>query len=165
MAENEFLDLVGLLRANEVKFRLVPEQICGFSCGADLEWFVVRFTSSNANSVPDGRGVYAFVVDQTDIGLPPHGYVMYIGKAGDGRNTLRKRFKSYFQEKKRIKRPHIHLMLNQWEQVLSFYYAEINAPGIRLTDVEVALNDALLPPFSKNDFSASIRAAINAFES
>ena len=165
MAENEFQDLVESLRAHEVKFRLVPENLTAFSCEAHLEWAVVPFTSTNASAVPNSRGVYAFVVEQSKSGLPPHGYVMYVGKAGDGENSLRKRFRSYFQEKKRIKRPRIYRLLTQWEQILSFYFAEINEAEVPLSDVEVALNDALLPPFSKNDFSASVRSALNAFES
>ena len=49
-------------------------------------------------------------------------------------------------------------------KVLSFYFSEIHEAEVQLSDVEVALNDALLPPFSKNDFSAIVRSAINAFE-
>ena len=128
-----------------------------------MTWKRVRFAIANAKRVPSSRGVYAFVVEQPDVGLPPNAYVMYGGKAGDGRNTLRKRFCAYFQEKKRPKRPHVHRMLNDWEDVLSFYYAEVADAAVDIHAVETAINDALLPPFVKNDFTAEMRDAINAF--
>jgi len=163
MRESDFKDLVELLKLHEVTFRLVPTHITGFKLGIQLDWIGVQFDHANANEVPNGRGVYAFIVEETGKGLPPHGYVMYVGKAGDGAHSLRKRFRDYFQDIKRPKRPSIYNMLNQWGDVLSFYFAEIHNPDVQLTDLETALNDALLPPFSKNDFSAGVRKAINAF--
>lgn len=164
MNVNEYQDLVALIKNSEVRFRLVPQQLIEFSCKVQLEWKVVRFAPANANAVPNGRGIYAFVVEEPDKGLPPHGYIMYIGKAGDGQNSLRKRFRDYLQYQKRPKRPRIYRLLNQWGNVLSFYFAEIDEATVQLTEVEAALNDALLPPFCKNDFSADIRKAMNAFE-
>jgi len=163
MAKNDFMDLVNLLKIHEVRFRLVPTQIVAFKCGVHLEWESVRFDQNMAGEVPNGRGVYAFIVEETGKGLPPHGYVMYVGKAGDGAHSLKKRFRDYFQDKKRPKRPNIYRLLNQWSDVLSFYFAEIHNSDVQLTDVEKALNDALLPPFCRNDFSADMRTAINAF--
>ena len=163
MVENKFNDLVDTFKLHEVTFRLVPKQMEGFDCGEILDWRSVQFQIKQAESIPNARGVYAFMIERTDKNLPPHGYVMYVGKAGDGKHSLRKRFKDYFQEKKRPKRQHIYRMLNQWESVLSFYFAQIENPEIELTDVETALNDALLPPLSKNDFSANVRKALNAF--
>jgi hypothetical protein len=160
----EFQDLVALLRKHEVKFRLVPQHLVGFSCTLRLNWKVVRFTLSNVSAVPNRRGVYAFVVEEPNRGLPTHGYVMYVGKAGDGQNSLRNRYRDYLHDQKRPKRPHIYRLLNQWANVLSFYFAEIDDPTVPLTEIEMCLNDALLPPFCKNDFSAGIRRAINAFE-
>lgn len=161
--ENEFLDLAGILKAHELSFKLVPAHLTGFSSKVTLGWEAVRFVPANANAVPNRKGVYAFVVEEPGKGLPPHGYVMYVGKAGDGAHSLRKRFQNYLQDQKRPRRPNIYHLLNRWRGVLSFYYAEIENATIQLTEVETALNDALVPPFNKKDFSATFRRAINAF--
>lgn len=161
--ENEFLDLAEILKAHELSFKLVPAHLTGFSSEVTLGWEAMRFVPANANAVPDGKGVYAFVVEEPGKGLPPHGYVMYVGKAGDGAHSLRKRFRNYLQDQKRPRRPNIHHLFTKWSDVLSFYYAEIEDITIRLTEVQAALNDALVPPFSKKDFSATFRRAINAF--
>ena len=163
MANTKHQDLVELIGKHEVLFRLVPAHLASFSCSVPLAWHKVRFATSNARHVPESRGVYVFVVEQPDVGLPPNAYVMYGGKAGDGRSSLRKRFRHYFQEKKRPKRPHVHRMLNDWEDVLAFYYAEVPDAAVDIHAIETALNDALLPPFVKSDFSAEVRAAIDAF--
>jgi hypothetical protein len=161
---NEFNDLTDSLKLHEVSFRLVPTQLSGFKCAEMLNWKNVQFRQEQAESVPNSRGVYAFIIESAGNGLPPHGYVMYVGKAGDGRHSLKKRFNDYFQEQKRPKRPRIYRMLTRWHGVLSFYFAQIENPAIELTDIERSLNDALLPPFSRNDFSAGMRKAVNAFE-
>jgi hypothetical protein len=163
MADGKFQDLIRLFRQYEVKFRLVPLQLTGFQCDTALTWAKVKFDEANASQVPDSRGVYAFIVEGPSRSLPPNAYVMYIGKAGDGSHSLRKRFRDYFQDKKRPKRPSIYRMLNQWGAVLSFYFAKIDDKAVALKPVEEALNDALLPPFVKNDFSADVRSAIHAF--
>lgn len=163
MANTRHQDLVELIGKHEVRFRLVPAQLTSFSCSVPLTWNKVRFALINAKHVPESRGVYVFAVEQPSVGLPPHTYVMYGGKAGDGKNTLRKRFRHYFQEKRRPGRPHVHRLLNYWEDVLSFYYAEVADTAVDIRALEAALNDALLPPFVKNDFTAEVRDAINAF--
>ena len=168
MPENEFYDLADSLansfEHHEIRFHLVPNQFIRFHSDISLEWREVAFARDNISDVPDGRGVYAFAVGINGGGLPPHGYVMYVGQAGDGESSLRQRFKSYFQEQKRPKRRGIHRMLNKWTNVLSFVFAEIEDHSVKLKDIERKLNDALLPPYSRNDFSAEVRDAINAFE-
>lgn len=162
-APNTYRDLVTNFEGHEVTFRLVPSQLAAFACGRPLVWATVKFDEQNAKRVPSTRGVYAFVVQATDKPLPPHGYVMYAGKAGDGNHSLRKRFRDYCRDKKRPKRPGIHRLLNNWDGVLAFSYAEINDRAVPLEPIEHAINDALLPPYSDNDFSAGVRAALNAF--
>lgn len=165
MFENDYWDLVKDLKKHEIRFRLVPNHMTGYCSLTSLEWKGVPFSSKNYGAIPNKRGVYAFVIEWSETGLPPHGYIMYIGKAGDGGHSLRKRFRDYFQDQKRPKRPGIYRMLNYWGDVLKFYYAKIEDETIKLNDIERALNDALLPPYSKNDFSVRVRNALNAFES
>ncbi len=164
MADDDYLDLVKEMKLHVVRFRLVPSLLQGFEDTAGLSWRRVKFMESNRGRVPAVRGVYAFVVATPRRGLPNHGYVMYIGKAGDGNHSLQKRFADYLRAKKRPKRKRIYEMLNQWEDVLYFFYSPIPNTGIVLNDIEISLNDAMLPPMVRNDFSATIRDAINAFE-
>ncbi len=105
MSDNKFYDLIEAFAKHSVKFRLVPGQMASYICQTPLKWSGVSFSLENVKSIPAGRGVYAFAVEFDRSGLPPHGYIMYIGKAGDGNHSLRKRFKDYFQDQKRPKRP------------------------------------------------------------
>ncbi len=164
MPDSGYYDMVDSIKLHELRFHLMPDHLTKFHYKSFLYWEKVRFSKKNSHIVPEGRGVYAFAIEWNESGLPPHGYIMYIGKAGDGGHSLRKRFKDYFQDLQRPKRPAIHNLLTRWKSVLSFYYAQVVDEEVQLTEIEAALNDALLPPFSKKDFSAKVRTALNAFE-
>ena len=50
----------------------------------NLEWHAIRYGRAEIDQVPDDRrGVYAFVVRIESDVLPPHGYILYIGIAGE----------------------------------------------------------------------------------
>ncbi len=159
----KFLDLADDMEEHQVTFKLVPSLLNGFTNMASLQWHSVKFRDTNANNIPEQRGVYAFVVAAPRRGLPRHGYVLYVGKAGDGAHNLRKRFRDYCREKVRPKRPRVHRFLKKWDNAMYFFYAEIPDTTKDLKDVEASLNDALLPPMVRNDFSVDIRNAINSF--
>lgn len=164
MSKRQFNDIHTEMKLHEVRFRLVPSQMNAFENRAGLIWKRLRFIPSNLLKVPDERGVYVFVVAAPRKGLPSHGYVMYGGKAGDGDHTLKKRFKDYLQYKKRPIRPRIYRFLNDFEEALYFFYATILDTTIDLESIEKSINDAMLPPMVRNDFSAAVRNAINSFE-
>lgn len=146
------------------QFVISPKQLKKFSTLASLVWKKVEFTSANKASIPKSRGVYAFVVEHNDHGLPPHGYVMYVGISGDtSKRTLQVRYGDYLQDKIRDKRANIHYLLNKWDECLFFHYAEVKDRRVKLSKIEKDMSDALLPPFSKKDFSAKIRKIKKAF--
>ena len=163
MTAQEFLDLVRPYEGHDITFRLVPQKMTTCACPVPLVWTGVKFQDANVRKIPKSRGVYALVVQEGAGQLPPHGYVLYIGKAGDGNHTLRKRYSDYCQDRKRPKRPGIFYLLNKWGDVLSFCFAQISDRKVPLTQVEHALNDAMLPPYVDNDFSGDVRQAMNAF--
>lgn len=147
---------------------LYPKQWRSFKPVPPLKWESVRFGNAFVQKVPQERGIYAFVVQfqdhaRTRLVLPNHGYVLYGGITGDKSKTrtLRDRFQDYLHEKKRNKRVNVNRMLNTWSQDLFFHYAVVGQT-IDLHALELALNDAIIPPFVENDFSATVRPLVKA---
>lgn len=142
-------------------FWLNPKQLRAFTLPVQLTWFRVPFRARVLGTVINRPGVYAFSVAHDAGGLPPHGYVLYVGQTGAKKKgnirTLRQRAKEYFREKKTGSRPHIASFLNKWSKCLYFYYAQLDPAVVNLLDVETKLNDALIPPYSVGDFSPEIR--------
>jgi hypothetical protein len=130
-----------------------------------LVWKRVKFNPNNRKHVPNIRGVYAFIVSGAHVSLPPHGFVMYIGQSGEGKpgRTLRLRYADYLAEQKVQKRPGVHFMLTAWKACIDFCYAEVPDPLVNIKDLEMALNDAMFPPYSTQDFTAEIRDVKKAF--
>lgn len=147
-------------------FTLDPKQLRGLELDVNLEWQTVRFTKRNVTSVAKLRGVYAFAVAHTEGSLPPHSYVLYIGQTGAKPNerTLRKRVGDYFNETHNPKRPHVYKFLKKWRTCLLFHFAPLDPHEVDLLDIEAKLNDALMPPYSVNDFSPEIRKAKRLME-
>ncbi|MCU0424261.1 MAG: hypothetical protein MUF71_01410 [Candidatus Kapabacteria bacterium] len=130
-----------------------------------LKWERVRFNEDSKVSVPDTPGLYAFFIEPELANFPNHAYLMYIGKAGDkSKNTLRKRFMQYFQDKKRFDaaRPKINKLLNNWDGYLYFYFHEITDPSTDIAKLEKLLLDTFLPSCNKNGFSVWISTILNA---
>jgi hypothetical protein len=142
-------------------FWLNPKQLRGCSLPTQLTWYRVPFRAKQLGTIINRPGVYAFSVTQDGCGLPPHGYVLYVGQTGAKKKaphrTLRQRAREYFREKKTGSRPHIALFLRKWSKCLYFYYAQLDPAAVNLLDVEMKLNDALIPPYSVEDFSPKIR--------
>jgi hypothetical protein len=149
---------------------LAPDRWRRFAPAAPLHWSNVKFEAGNRGAVPENRGIYAFVVQFQDHGqlpipLPPHGYVMYAGVTGEvaaGR-TLRDRYGDYLREQRRSKRRSIWLMLNKWKEDIYFHYAPVDA-AFDLGAAEEALNDAMIPPYVTQDFSAEVRELVRALK-
>ncbi|MGE0702453.1 MAG: hypothetical protein AB7P22_00810 [Vicinamibacterales bacterium] len=126
----------------------------------NLQWHQIPFRQENADGIVEEPGVYAFAIGHSQAGLPPHGYVLYIGEVGGKSGptrTLRARFKDYLREKTRAKRPQVAYFLNTWETCLVFHFATLDPESVDLFDVERRLNDAMIPPYSRGDFSPEIR--------
>lgn len=146
----------------EQRFILHPGQMSGFVTPVRLNWQTIPFHKRNIPSVSNRAGVYAFSIRRNNQDLPPHDYVLYIGQVGakrSGARTIRARIREYFGERVRKKRPHIWEFLNKWKGVLFFHFAELDATTVNLEKIEAKLNDALVPPYSIRDFTATIRQA------
>ena len=147
---------------HKVRFTLNPEYMTTASYPVDeLSWASVRYGLDDADDVPDDqRGVYAFVVAHSDKVLPWHRYVMYVGIGGkNSSRSLRDRYHDYLNTKKVLKRDRIARMIGTWSDVLHFAYAPVpeSVSSKELIDLEMAINSALLPPFSKADLKAHIK--------
>lgn len=141
-------------------FRLNPAYMAALALPVELQWQQIPFREENADTILEQPGVYAFAIAHSQPGLPPHGYILYIGEVGGKKGperTLRARFKDYLREKTRAKRPQVAYFLNAWETCLVFYFASLDPDTVDLFDVERRLNDAMIPPYSRGDFSAEIR--------
>ncbi len=148
------------------RFILNPDQLQALALPVVLAWEGLPFAPQNATSIAESPGVYAFVIKHPAEGLPPHGYVVYVGQTGAKKTarTLRQRFKNYFDEKKRPKRPRIHQLLNKWETCLFFQFATLDPTAVDLLEIEAKLNDAMMPPYSHQDFTAEVRAKKQIWE-
>lgn len=129
-----------------------------------LTWQEVPFSPGGVSRVPKTKGVYAFVLRHVNNHFPPHGFILYVGITGHLRNgrTLYDRAKDYLREQKKNKRPRVHYMLNKYKDDLFFNFVPIAGAGVDLEELEVDLNDALMPPVGQKDFSASMRAVKTA---
>jgi hypothetical protein len=128
-------------------------------------WKRVRFKKSNSKAIPDKPGIYCFVIRPEVASLDEIGYLMYIGEAGaSSKNTLRKRFNSYFSEKARLKRPYITYLLNKWQDHLHFYHCAVDpTQATSLLALESELIGTFIPPYNVNDFPVNIAAPVKAF--
>jgi hypothetical protein len=133
-----------------------------------LNWQSIKYGEADLDKVPnDKRGVYAFVIHQPSLVLPPHGYVMYIGIAGKRCNrSLKDRYRDYLNQKKVIKREKIAWMIANWHTVLRFYFAPVekSITSDHLEEIEKQLNSAMLPPCSSADLEADTKRKRRAFK-
>lgn len=151
---------LGNLLLHAPRFPLNPKHMEALTLPVALQWEQIPFERKNAGSIMEKPGIYAFAVAHGQPGLPPHGYILYIGEVGAKKGptrTLRARFREYFREKVRPKRQHVAYFLNAWETCLVFHFASLDPSTVDLLDIEMRLNDAMMPPFSRGDFSPEVR--------
>ncbi|MGQ3050901.1 MAG: hypothetical protein ACT6S0_03865 [Roseateles sp.] len=130
-----------------------------------MNWNSVKFEASQQANLPTDPGLYAFVIRVGFPGLPPNGWVLYIGQTGDGasRGTLRARFGQYLKDKKKPKRLSIFLMLNAWDGALEFFYAPLPGRKADLVKLETELLGAFRPPFTDRTYPAAYMSPRHAF--
>lgn len=161
----KFVVNVDGLKTSMESFALWKRAWKRYSNPAVLAWDRVRFVASKRPQVPDAPGIYTFVVRPSLPNFIDDGYVMYIGQTGaaTSAHTLRERFGDYLREKRDpAKRPGIVYLLNKWSGHIYFCFAQVDTSIVNLKALERDLNDAILPPFTKLDFSAEIRQLRNA---
>lgn len=162
MAE-DFARSVRELKSHKLEFCLRPASWRSFRVPPVLRWKEVKFEPASRTLIPQSRGVYAFIAQPEGPGLPPHGYLMYVGITGDATSrTLRTRYGDYLVEQKVLKRANIHFMLKNWAGHLRFSFAPVLDRRYSLRSLEKKLCDALIPPFNSNDFSAELRPKVRA---
>lgn len=164
-AGEAFVEQVISERGQRISFLLNPGRWRTYALAHPLAWQSVRFEDQSRASVPKERGIYAFVVKHDNGYFPPHGFIMYIGITGirGSQRTLRERYGDYIRERQRNKRPAVYFFLNAYKDDLFFYYASMTSTAANLEELEKALNDAIVPPFNKKDFSARMLRIIRAF--
>lgn len=130
-----------------------------------ISWSSVKFEPGQKHHVPTAPGLYAFVVRIPYLGLPTHGWVMYIGQTGDGSSykTLRQRFGEYLHNKKNNRRPKIFYLLNAWDGQLEFFYTPLPNRKSELVNLETSLLGAFRPPFSDRTYPATFMSPSHAF--
>ena len=152
----------------KVKFILNPKFMTSVNNPvASLSWSSVKYGLEELHKVPDDtRGVYAFVVSHCDEVLPMHGYVMYVGIAGQRSDrSLRARYRDYLNNKKILKRDRVTTMIGNWSDLLHFVYAPVadSVSADELMALEQEINSALLPPYSPGDRKARVKAMERMF--
>ena len=133
----------------------------------NLEWHAIRYGREEIDQVPDDkRGVYAFAVRVESDVLPPHGYILYMGIAGEDSNRpLRARYQDYLVQSKVKRRAGIARMIGDWHEVLQFIFAPVDddLSTKDLQRLECQLNTALIPPYSEEDIDAELAAHRRAY--
>ena len=130
-----------------------------------LSWISVAFETGGAAAVPETAGFYCFFVGPALAALPPAGYPLYVGETGN----LRKRYGNYLIEKNsKTGREHVRKFLKVFEGEVRFAYAvwpTTSPPPTKtgLRAIEKELNDALMPFYSRKDFTANVKAKIGAW--
>jgi hypothetical protein len=132
-----------------------------FKTRVKLDWQKQKFGKAALGSIPKERGIYAFTIELTKAQLPPHGYILYVGIAGDHSNaTLQARYGQYLRDlQKENGRPAVVYMLKNWSDHLFFNFVPLPDQAVDLAKMERDLLNSVMPPVNKGDFSAEIRAA------
>jgi hypothetical protein len=143
------------IKASKHEIVLNPDFWRACTLPTSLQWKQYKFRKVNQKRIPATRGIYVFVVRHDNPSFPPHGYIWYVGIAGKSgsKNTLRDRYGNYFNDR----RPRVQYMVKQFRNDLVFFYAQVTDESISVEEIEKALNDAIVPPASKNDFSGEMR--------
>jgi hypothetical protein len=136
-----------------------PKQWKSFSAPKTIawSWTTIPFNKSGVNRIPIRKhGLYCFIINPGIANHPQSHLMLYVGKAD--KMTIRERFKSYFQDMKKVKRPAICYYLNKYIGYLDFCFTPIN----KVSDInkgEQSLISALIPP-ANNSFPATVSKII-----
>ncbi len=143
------------------EFSLSMTQWRKFKTKYKLTWHKTRFEEANQVHIPKERGIYAFTVELSPSKLPQHGYILYVGIAGDtSAATLHSRYRQYVANlKKEDGRPAVFFMLKNWSGDLFFNYVPLAGSSVDLGKMEKSLLSAVIPPVNKRDIAATITAA------
>ncbi|GFM51893.1 hypothetical protein PSCICE_31600 [Pseudomonas cichorii] len=162
---HDFAPKVDEVQADIKRFLLSPKRWRASRVKFPINWERIPFTEANRVKIPKKPGIYAFIVQHINDHFPGHGFIMYIGITGTntkGNRTLYVRYGDYLREQKKFKRPKVHYMLTKYPNDIHFAYSEIDPAAVDLAQLELDLNDAIIPPVVVKDFTAEIRAIVKA---
>jgi hypothetical protein len=156
-----FLEGIAADELRIIRCAVYPSRWTQFSQQHGLHWQAVPFTTGGAVAVPEGAGLYCFIVGNSAGGLPQVLFPLYAGET----ENLRARYRQYLIERNSDRgRKQVRKFLNVFWGEAEFCFAEHAADKQRLREIEKALNDSLLPPYSLRDFSAEVKASRNAWQ-
>lgn len=132
-----------------------------FSRTHNLQWQSIPFRRGGGAALPKASGLYCFVVGNSWPNIPAVLYPLYAGETED----LRRRYNEYVTEKNSKRgRFTIRKFLNAFSGETVFTFAPFDAEKDELMRIEKKLNDALMPPYSRRDHSAEVKAAKAAWQ-
>ena len=161
MAQKAFLEELGESELRRVHSQANPGRWREFCERYTLGWTYTPFDEDHLAEVGDGPGVYCFHLGHRLSCLPAWGLSLYGGKS---EGSLRARCRRYFRERDNPHgRPAVRRFLNVFAGELTFAWAAVDCSAVDLGDLEKDFNDAMMPPYSKRDFSARVRAERGAW--
>jgi hypothetical protein len=156
-----FLEEVAADELRVIRCAAYPSRWLKFTKDHALDWQVVPFARGGAVAVPESPGLYCFIVGNGMSGLPQVLFPLYAGET----ENLRTRYKNYLTERNAARgRRQIRKFLTVFWGEAEFCFAQHSGSKPQLRQIERALNDALLPPYSQRDFSAEVKASRNAWQ-
>lgn len=138
-----------------------PRRWGAFSQAHELVWQTIPFRRGGGGALPETSGFYCFIITNTMPNLPLVCFPLYAGET----ENLRRRYRNYVTEKNSATgRFHIRKFLNVFSGETVFSFAPYEAEKADLMRIEKKLNDALMPPYSRRDYSADVKAARGAWQ-
>jgi hypothetical protein len=142
-------------------FWLIPEVWGRYDHTRTMRWARLEFNPSNAASVPDEPGVYAFVLEHHVAKDLPAAFPMYVGMS---EGSIRDRYRKYQRQafRGRRGRPKLDRLFLTWKHHLAFYYVT-DLAGDTPPTLEQNVINTVMPPMNKDDFSADVKRLMGAF--
>jgi excinuclease UvrABC nuclease subunit len=113
----------------------------------DLEWQEVNFPPAPRNQIPQGPGVYVFVIEKKLFGFPLYGLLAYVGKATNLYNRIGAYISEVGKKAEDTDRPKIWRLLNQWEGYIKYYFT-LTEDVEMAEQLEGQMLEAIRPPFN-----------------
>lgn len=155
-----FLENLALGHLRLLRCQPQPRRWLSFSQAHNLNWQSIPFRRGGGAGLPEASGFYCFVVANTLPNLPQVLYPLYAGET----ENLRRRYSNYVTEKNAANgRVHVRKFLKVFSGETVFSFAPYDADKVALQRLEKKLNDALMPPYSRRDFSADVKAERGAW--
>ena len=162
MSQPPFLDQLGDFQLRTVRIALFPNRWRQFCVQYQPDWQYTPFERDEVSRISDRPGVYCFHVGHGLACLPPLGLSLY---GGISEVSLRRRCMNYFSEKNsRTGRTSVRKFLNVFEGELTLVWSEIDTTALDIGQLERDFNDAMMPPYSRRDFSAEVRGSRSAWQ-